>query len=101
MQKDNFYSEVYRLTARIPAGKVATYGQLAAMLGQPYAARRVGEALRNTPEYLDIPTHRVVNRAGRLAPDWAFGAGRQRRLLEAEGVIFLANEHVDLKSCLW
>jgi len=101
-QSDQFRAAVYRLVARIPAGKVATYGQLAAMLGQPLAARRVGDALRRTPEYLDIPTHRVVNRQGRLAPPFAFGGmGNQRRLLEQEGVEFRDNGCVDVLKHIW
>lgn len=57
-----FTSGVYRIVALIPAGYVAAYGQIAAMLGNPMAARAVGEAMRRVPEHMDIPCHRVVNR---------------------------------------
>jgi methylated-DNA-protein-cysteine methyltransferase related protein len=99
---DNFFARVYEIVAHIPSGKVATYGQIAAMTGNPLAARMVGEAVRRTPVYLDIPCHRVVNRAGEMAPASVFGgAARQRGVLEAEGVVFKANGCIDLEKCLW
>ena len=102
MGESQFFDDVYRLVAQIPAGKVATYGQIAAMLGKPLAARLVGEAMRKTPEYLNIPTHRVISGTGRLAPASAFGgAARQRERLENEGVFFTAAGLVDLKRCRW
>lgn len=94
--------KVYKITAAIPAGKVATYGQIAAILGSPMAARAVGTALRNTPIGLDIPCHRVVNKTGAMAPGAAFGgAGNQRRLLEEEGIIFKSNGTIDMRKYLW
>lgn len=99
---DNFFARVYRIVAQIPRGKVATYGQVAALAGSPRAARQVGEAMRRTPEYLDIPCHRVVNQAGGMSPAWAFsGADRQRRALEEEGVAFLDSGCIDMDCCLW
>jgi methylated-DNA-protein-cysteine methyltransferase related protein len=99
---NNFTDQVYRLVALIPTGKVATYGQIAAMLGNPLAARRVGEAMAHAPENLDIPCHRVVNHQGDMAPAYAFGgADRQRAQLAAEGVIFRANGRIDLAGSLW
>ena len=101
-ERNAFYSKVYEIVALIPAGKVATYGQIAAMLGSPFAARAVGEAMRNTPEYLDIPCHRVVNKSGALAPDYVFGgSGRQRAMLRSEGVIFKENGGIDMKKSGW
>lgn len=89
-----FDRRVYRLVAEIPYGKVMTYGQLALLLGAPQSARRVGHALRYAPP--DLPCHRVVNHAGRLAPGFA----GQRALLEAEGVSFTPAGCVELKRCL-
>ncbi len=77
-----------------------TYGQIAAKLGKPKAARAVGNALHNNPDPKTIPCHRVVNREGRLAPNFA-GKGWQehkRRLLK-EGVKFKEGNHVDLEKC--
>ena len=94
--------KVYKITAAIPSGKVATYGQLAAILGIPMAARAVGTALRNTPPGLDIPCHRVVNKSGAMATVGAFGsAENQRRLLEEEGIGFKSNGTIDMKRHLW
>ncbi len=97
-----FHLKVYEITAVIPKGKVATYGQIAAILGIPTAARAVGTALRLTPPGLEIPCHRVVNKSGAMAPGEAFGgAGNQRRLLEEEGVGFLHGGTIDMKRYLW
>lgn len=98
----DFFRAIYKIVSRIPEGRVATYGQIAAMLGRPLAARAVGEAMRNTPEYLDIPSHRVVNKSGAMAPGYAFGGeGKQRERLEKEGIAFKENGCADMKRCLW
>ena len=88
---------VFSLIAAIPPGKVATYGQIAWAIGRPRNARQVGRILSRAEWYGDFPCHRVVNPAGRTAPGWP----EQRALLEAEGVAFLPNGHVDLKRFLW
>lgn len=88
----SFDERVYRLVAAIPAGFVASYGQLALLAGQPGWARRAGRAMSRAPGYL--PCHRVVNSAGRTAPGWA----EQRALLEAEGVAFLPSGRVNIKT---
>ena len=99
---DDFCKKVYEIVARIPEGRVATYGQIAAMLGSPMAARAVGRAMQSTPEYLVIPCHRVVNKSGVLAPAYAFGGKeKQRAVLEAEGVAFKENGCIDMKKSLW
>lgn len=97
-----FFSGVYKIVATIPKGCVATYGQIAAMLGNPLAARAVGDAMRRVPEHVDIPCHRVVNRAGEMAPAYAFGGcGSQREMLEREGVVFTEKGCVDMRRHLW
>lgn len=84
---NSFYNKVYNVVINIPKGKVATYGQIAALSGNPKASRVVGTALHNNPKPGIIPCHRVVNRFGRLAPSFAFGGKEvQRKLLEDEGV---------------
>ena len=91
-----FPSKVYELVKQIPAGKVLTYGMIAQKLGKPGWARRVGWVLAQNRDP-KIPCHRVVDRNGRLAPNFAFGGWRkQRRRLLAEGVKFKDNMHVDL-----
>ena len=97
-EANSFSKQVYSIVAQIPEGKIATYGQIALMLGNPLAARAVGTAMRNTPVYLNIPCHRVVNRLGEMAPGDAFGgAEKQYEMLEKEGVIFKENGCIDMK----
>ena len=93
---------IYRQVCRIPAGKVATYGQIAHLAGDPRWARVVGYALHKNPSPGQIPCHRVVNRQGRTAPAFAFGgADIQRAMLENEGVLFTDEGLVDMEACLW
>lgn len=97
-----FYNRIYKLAQLIPKGKVATYGQLASMAGNPRRARMVGRAMKNAPDDMDIPCHRVVNSAGETAPNYVFESKKhQRAMLEAEGVIFKTNGKIDMKHCLW
>lgn len=102
MDHADLYKRIYELVAEIPAGRVATYGQIAWMAGRPDAPRMVGYAMSHTPDELALPCHRVVNRLGELAPAHAFGGGQiQRAMLEREGVPFLENGRIDLKNCRW
>lgn len=97
----SYYDKVYEIVKRIPRGKVATYGQIAAITGSPRASRAVGYALHLNPSPGMIPCHRVVNRDGRPAPAFAFGGEQaQRRLLAEEGVEFDADGNVDLDRFL-
>lgn len=89
--------EILSVVEEIPAGKAATYGQIARLIGRERNSRLVGKVLSRAEYYGRYPCHRVVNHAGRTAPGWP----EQRRLLEAEGVGFLPNGRVDLKHFLW
>lgn len=92
---------MFEVVKSIPEGKVSTYGQLALKLGKPHGAREVGWMLHSNTS-ADVPCHRVVNRDGRLAPNFAFdGAEEQKRRLESEGVRFTDSMHVDLEKFLW
>lgn len=98
----NFYKRVYEIVSKIPRGKVATYGQIALLLGEPRSARIVGWAMKAAPDSLKLPCHRVVNRLGEMAPEYAFGSQEvQRALLISEGIIFKEDGCVDIKKCLW
>ena len=98
----SFFENVYEAVQLIPRGKVATYGQIACMIGAPRSSRAVGYALHANPRPGVIPCHRVVNREGRLAPAFAFGGPEiQARLLESEGVRVSADFVVDLGKYLW
>ncbi len=91
------FEQIYEVVKNIPKGKVATYGQVAMLAGNPRWARVVGYALHNNPLPGVIPCHRVVNREGRVATNFAFGGGAtQRELLEKEGIIFEPDGHIDL-----
>lgn len=93
------FERIYDVVCTIPKGRVATYGQVALLAGNPRWARVVGYALHNNPRPIEIPCHRVVNREGRVAAAFAFGGGEaQRALLEAEGVVFDADGRIDLKQ---
>lgn len=98
----DFFGRVYRLVRRIPPGKVATYGQIAWLLGAPRGARAVGWAMRATPEGSAVPWQRVVNAAGRISEGRSRGeVVMQRLLLEEEGVVFDANGRIDLGVYGW
>lgn len=98
----NAFDRIYAVVRRIPRGRVATYGQVALLAGNPRWARVVGYALHVNPDPEGIPCYRVVNREGRTSPAFAFGGeDMQRLLLEEDGVQFDAQGHVDLSRFLW
>lgn len=97
-----FFDRVHDLVARIPRGKVMTYGQIAARLGGYYSGRTVGFAMRAAPAERDLPCHRVVNIKGEMAPGYVFGgAARQRAMLRREGVKFKPDGRIDLARSQW
>ena len=96
-----FNEKVYEAVRKIPLGKVATYGQIALLAGNPRASRAVGWALHHNPQPIIIPCHRVVDRYGNLTKSFAFGGiEEQRRLLEDENVC-VKNGTVDLTIYRW
>ena len=101
-KKESFFDRVYRAVCMIPRGKVATYGQIAMICGSPRASRVVGYALHHNPRPGERPCHRVVNRVGRPAPEFAFGGPEiQRELLRGEGVSFDEQGNVIMKEHQW
>lgn len=95
----SFVRAVWRLVRRVPRGQVVTYGQVAALLGRPRAARVVGQAMRRCPA--DLPWHRVVNAQGGISHRaWVSGMLTQRLRLEAEGVP-LRGGRVKLRHHQW
>ncbi len=95
----NTFERIYEVVKQIPKGRVASYGQVAALAGNPRLSRVVGYALHANPDPVRIPCYRVVTKDGRLSPAFAFGGeNRQRELLEAEGVGFDENGKVDMKK---
>lgn len=99
MPEASFKALVLYFVTAIPAGKVATYGQIAALAGSPRAARQVGGILRYTQDS-DLPWQRVINASGRLST-YKVGTGElQKALLQSEGVVF-DDGRVDLASYRW
>ena len=94
---DGLIYEILSVVSEIPEGRVASYGQIAALIGREKNARLVGKVLSRAELYGEYPCHRVVNHAGRLAPHWP----EQRALLEAEGVVMKDAAHVDMKRFRW
>ena len=98
----NSYARIYAVVRAIPRGKVATYGQVARLAGNPRWSRVVGYALHVNPDPEGIPCYRVVDRMGRTSKAFAFGGSDvQRALREADGVQFLPDGRVDLAACQW
>ncbi|PYQ46739.1 MAG: cysteine methyltransferase [Acidobacteria bacterium] len=93
-----FFERVYEAVRAIPRGRVATYGQVARLVGVPRGARAVGWALRALDErqHERVPWHRVVGAGGRISPRAGAGPALQRRRLRAEGVAF-RGQVVDLR----
>ncbi|ASK27354.1 DNA methyltransferase [Neisseria chenwenguii] len=96
-KNDRLAFEILSVVEEIPAGLVATYGQIARLIGREKNARLVGSVLANAAYYGRYPCHRVVNASGRLVPGWA----EQAELLRAEGVGLKENGCVDLKRYGW
>ena len=94
MMSEDLIYEILSVVGEIPEGKVATYGQIARLIGRDKNARLVGKVLSMAEFYGNYPCHRVVNHAGRLVPGWS----EQRLLLMAEGVEMKNSNHVNLRS---
>lgn len=96
--KSKFFDQIYAVVKKIPKGRVMTYGQIAKILGTP-DARKIGWALHGNTDP-NIPCHRVVNKDGQVAVNYAFeGWEEQKRKLLLEGVFFKDKMHVDLEMC--
>jgi methylated-DNA-protein-cysteine methyltransferase-like protein len=102
MKRSKTYERIYEVVRQIPPGRVATYGQVAALAGMPGQARLVGYALNSLPDDHDVPWQRVINAQGRISergdPEWE---EFQRILLEAEGVVFSADGKTSLSRFRW
>ena len=98
----NTFEKIYEVVKRIPKGRVATYGQVAALAGNRRLSRVVGYALHVNPDPENIPCYRVVNRFGEVSRAFAFGGGNmQIILLRADGIEVTDEGKVDLDTYLW
>ena len=95
---DSIYKKIYNTVSQIPYGQVATYGQIARIVGN-CSARMVGYALAATPNNVEIPWHRVINSQGKISVI-AF-EDLQRKLLESEGIVFNNSGKVNLQKYRW
>ncbi|HBD97020.1 MAG TPA: methyltransferase [Gemmatimonadetes bacterium] len=97
------YDDFYAIARKVPAGRVTTYGAVAAEAGLPGRARQVGYAMAALPDDHDVPWHRVINARGEVSPRAGGTAFEkiQRNLLEAEGIVFNARGRVDLDRFGW
>ncbi len=94
-------SHVFALVKACPTGRVTTYSAIGKALGYPRGARMVGWIMNESPSE-GVPAQRVVSSKGELTGSWAFGQrGKMRQLLEAEGIVFSPDGHVDLKQYVW
>ena len=97
LSDDRLIDEILSVVEEIPAGRVATYGQIARLIGRERNARLVGTVLSHADHYGQYPCHRVVDHAGRLAPGW----DEQADLLQQEGIVLKDACHDDLKAYQW
>lgn len=101
MVEEGFFSQVFKVTALIPYGRVTSYGAIAKFLASPGSARMVGWALNNCDKQ-NVPAHRVVNRMGLLTGKHHFqGTNLMQQLLESEGVKVVENKVMDFERLFW
>jgi len=95
------HESIYRIVRLIPAGRVATYGQVAAFAGT-CTPRMVGYAMASIPSGSDVPWHRVINSRGTISlRSGSDGHDVQRGMLESEGVVFDERGRIELKRFGW
>ena len=94
---EQFAYLVLEIVAEIPAGKVATYQQIARLAGKERHARQVGNIMSHASFYGDYPCHRVVNHRGETAVSWP----EQRGLLEEEGIVFDSKGRINMRIYQW
>jgi len=97
----SFHQRVIEVIKKIPRGKVATYGQIAAYAGNPRGARQVVRALHSSSRKHNLPWHRVVNSKGRISLRPGDGYEKQKALLKEEGITFDQRDTIDLERYLW
>ena len=104
MDEPKLYDLIYSIVRQIPCGKVASYGQIAAIVGR-CSAQMIGfalAALANSAAETDVPWQRVINAQGKISPHgFGVGSGMQRSLLESEGVEFSIENSIDFEKYGW
>jgi methylated-DNA-protein-cysteine methyltransferase-like protein len=101
MKSRDSHARIWAVVKNIPRGRVATYGQVAALAGLPRQPRLTGHALNQAPDGMKLPWHRVINAQGRISfPEGTEHYDEQRRLLEQEGVVFIGSR-ISLSRYQW
>ncbi len=96
-----FHQCIVSVIRRIPRGRVASYGQIAAIAGEPRAARQVVRVLHALSEKYRLPWHRVINKQGKISLARGSGYELQMAMLKKEGVRFNRADRVDLGKFGW
>lgn len=97
----SFSQRVKEIMKKIPPGKVATYGQIAAYAGNPHATRQVVWILHSSSQKDNLPWHRIINSKGRISLKPNYGYETQKELLEKEGITFDKDDNIDFGRYLW
>jgi len=98
---NTFTRQIVDVIRAIPKGRVTSYGRVAALAGNPRAARQVSRILHTMSQKHELPWHRVVNASGRISLPKGRGYELQKALLESEGVFVSSSGAVDLSTYLW
>ncbi len=93
--------KIIEILKRIPKGKVATYGMIAAMAGNPKAARTVSFILSSSSKKYNLPWHRIINSKGTISLKEGQGFELQKKMLESEGLVFKDDNSIDLRKWGW
>jgi methylated-DNA-protein-cysteine methyltransferase-like protein len=101
LAQENTFDAIYAVVCLIPAGRVSSYGAIAAYLGMKGGARMVGWAMNASHTLPDVPAHRVVNRVGALSGKHFFGGNRMQELLESEGIQVKNDQVLDFEIKFW
>ena len=102
MTNGGFFEKVYKVAAKIPYGRVTSYGAIAKYLGAAGSARMVGWAMNASGKREEVPAHRVVNRKGLLTGKHHFeGTSLMQQLLESEGVEVVENQIQHFETLFW
>jgi methylated-DNA-protein-cysteine methyltransferase-like protein len=99
-RESRLFAHIYEAVKQVPRGRVASYGQIAQLVGEGCDARMVGYAMAGTPEGQDIPWQRIINREGKISLPGKGGV-IQRMRLEAEGVVFDTRGRIEMQRFGW
>jgi methylated-DNA-protein-cysteine methyltransferase-like protein len=100
-EPESFTQKAKRIIKRVPKGKVATYGQVAALAGSPLGARQVVRVLHSSSRIDKLPWHRIINSSGKISLPPGGGYEEQKTLLLSEGIAFDQTDNINLNLYQW